>query len=42
MAKVGNAGSGNKTTFGARKLGVAKKSYNKHVPRIKKYKGQGR
>jgi hypothetical protein len=42
MANPGTTGSGNKTTFGARKLGVAKKSYNKHTPRPKKYRGQGR
>lgn len=32
----------NKTTFGARKSGNAKKSFNKHTPRPKKYIGQGR
>ena len=31
-----------KLTFGTRKTGSAKKSYNKHTPRPKKYKGQGR
>jgi hypothetical protein len=31
-----------KLTFGARKKGNAKKSYNKHTPRPKKYRGQGR
>jgi hypothetical protein len=31
-----------KTTFGKRKRGIAKKSFNKHSPRPKKYKGQGR
>lgn len=31
-----------KITFGKKKLGVAKKSYNKHSPRPKKYRGQGR
>jgi hypothetical protein len=31
-----------KVTFGNRKKGVAKKSYNKHSPRPKQYKGQGR
>lgn len=40
MAKAIN--SSNKTTFGKRKKGLAKKSYNKHSPRPKKYVGQGR
>jgi hypothetical protein len=31
-----------KTSFGKRKGGSAKKSYNKHSPKPKKYKGQGR
>lgn len=31
-----------KISFGKRKTGRAKKSYNKHSPRPKKYKGQGR
>ena len=31
-----------KLTFGKRKKGSAKKSYNKHTPRPKKYAGQGR
>jgi len=31
-----------KITFGKRKLGAAKKSYNKHTPRPKAYRGQGR
>ena len=31
-----------KVTFGRRKGGSAKKSYNKHSPRPKKYVGQGR
>lgn len=39
MAKVSN---GNKTIFGKRKCGKAKKSYNKHSPKPKKYVGQGR
>ncbi len=42
MAK-GKASSGNtKTSFGKRKGGSAKKSYNKHTPRPKTYRGQGR
>lgn len=32
----------NKVTFGKRKFGSAKKSYNKHSPRPKAYKGQGK
>jgi hypothetical protein len=40
MAKV--ASSANKITFGTRKQGKAKKSFNKHTPRPKKYVGQGR
>lgn len=31
-----------KVTFGKRKKGVAKKSYNKHSPKPKPYRGQGR
>lgn len=41
MAKVKAAGSANKTTFGKRKCGAAKKSFNKHSPRPKAYRGQG-
>jgi len=40
MAKV--TGNPNKTSFGKRKTGSAKKSFNKHTPRPKSYKGQGR
>lgn len=40
MAKV--TSSSNKITFGSRKQGKAKKSFNKHTPRPKKYVGQGR
>lgn len=32
----------NKVSFGKRKMGSAKKSYNKNSPRPKAYKGQGR
>lgn len=31
-----------KVNFGKRKAGHAKKSYNKHSPRPKAYRGQGR
>jgi hypothetical protein len=31
-----------KITFGKRKTGSAKKTYNKHSPKPKDYRGQGR
>jgi len=34
--------SSTKLSFGKRKAGHAKKSYNKHSPRPKAYRGQGR
>ena len=34
--------SSNKVNFGKRKVGSAKKSYNKHSPKPKQYRGQGR
>lgn len=40
MAKA--IGSANKVSFGKRKTGRAQKSFNKHNPRPKMYKGQGR
>lgn len=40
MAKA--TSNNNKKSFGKRKIGRAKKSYNKHSPKPKKYKGQGR
>ena len=40
MAKVKS--DSRKITFGKRKTGSAKKTYNKHSPRPKTYKGQGR
>ena len=40
MAK--SIGSPNKVSFGKRKTGKAQKSFNKHSPRPKMYKGQGR
>ena len=40
MAKGGTVS--NKTTFGKKKKGVAKKSYSKYEEKPKKYKGQGR
>ena len=42
MAKAKSAGSNNKVSFGKRKLGSAQKSFNKHSPRPKQYRGQGR
>jgi len=39
MAKLA---SSSKITFGKTKTGRAKKSYNKHTPRPKSYRGQGR
>lgn len=40
MAKVKE--NSNKIQFGKRKRGAAKKSFNKHTPREKAYRGQGR
>ena len=42
MAKAKNSGGNQKLSFGKRKTGAAKKSYNKHTPRPKAYVGQGR
>ena len=43
MAKaITRGGTATKISFGKRKKGSAKKSYNKHTPRPKKYIGQGR
>ena len=44
MAKPKVAGSNEKSTFGKRKEGQlgGKKSYNKHSPKPKQYRGQGR
>ena len=41
MAKVKSSDS-KKVTFGKRKRGSAKKSYNKHSPKPKEYRGQGK
>jgi len=41
MAKAKVSGNSNKITFGKRKTGKAKKSYNKHESH-KGYRGQGR
>jgi len=40
MAKVKS--DSRKVTFGKRKTGSAKKTYNKHSPKPKDYRGQGR
>lgn len=43
MAKLKSSAGGNqKKNFGKRKMGRAKKSYNKKSPRPKAYRGQGR
>jgi hypothetical protein len=42
MAKGKSLGETRKVTFGKRKKGAAKKSFNKHTPRPKAYVGQGR
>ena len=43
MAKAkSGSGTNQKKSFGKRKVGKAKKSYNKHSPAPKKYRGQGR
>ena len=41
MAKASKQ-SNNKVSFGTRKGGSAQKSYNKHTPKPKRYRGQGR
>jgi hypothetical protein len=41
MAKASTDGK-NKVVFGVRKVGAPKKSYNKHTPKPKKYRGQGK
>lgn len=42
MAKAKSAGNSNKVSFGKRKKGSAKKSFNKHDRTEKNYRGQGR
>lgn len=42
MAKAKSSASSQKVSFGKRKKGAAKKSYNKHTPKPKAYRGQGR
>ena len=40
MAKT--VSNSNKVTFGSRKRGKAQKSFNKHTPKPKPYRSQGR
>ena len=40
MAKVKS--DSKKISFGKRKLGLSQKSFNKHTPKRKAYRGQGR
>jgi hypothetical protein len=42
MAKSKSAGGSIKISFGKKKRGVAKKSFNKHDRSEKNYRGQGR
>ena len=42
MAKAKSAGNSNKVSFGKRKVGTAKKSFNKHTPRPKPVIGKDR
>lgn len=42
MARGKSTSEIRKVTFGRRKHGSPKKAYNKHNPRPKKYRGQGR
>ena len=41
MAKVTRGGDSKKLSFGKRKTGKAKKSYNKHDRSERNYRGQG-
>ena len=42
MAKGKSISDSRKISFGKRKKGSAQKSYNKHTPRPKAYRGQGK
>ena len=42
MAKAKGGGSSQKLSFGKRKTGKAKKSYNKHDKKSRVYRGQGK
>ena len=42
MAKGSKGGDSHKITFGKRKKGKAKKSFNKHDKKSRVYRGQGK
>jgi hypothetical protein len=42
MAKATGSNDSKKVNFGKKKLGKAKKSFNKHSRKKKAYRGQGR
>jgi hypothetical protein len=42
MAKAKGSNNAAKVSFGKRKSGSAQKSFNKHTPKPKQYRGQGR
>jgi hypothetical protein len=42
MSKAKGSTQSQKVSFGKRKTGSAQKSYNKHTPKPKAYRGQGR
>ena len=42
MAKAKSGGTSHKLSFGKRKKGKAKKSYNKHDRKSRVYRGQGK
>ena len=42
MAKGKSIGNNKKISFGKRKKGFFQKSFNKHVDKPKKYRGQGK
>jgi hypothetical protein len=42
MAKASSKSEARKISFGKRKLGKAKKSYNKHDRKARVYRGQGK
>ena len=42
MAKAKSSNNSQKVSFGKRKQGQPQKSYNKHTPKPKDYRGQGR
>jgi hypothetical protein len=42
MAKVKGSGTASKITFGKKRKGKAKKSFNKHDRSEKNYRGQGK